>query len=73
MPGKSLVLMFGVTGLIYCIHFAAAFHLSVQPDATDPSVDPLTNGAEGSDIKKLSHGVAIILLFSTSFCVPAII
>ena len=38
--------------------------MAVQPDASNPSDDPLTNGAEGEDIKKLSHGVAIILLFS---------
>lgn len=38
--------------------------MAVQPDATNPDEDPLTNGQEGEDIKKLSHGVAIILLFS---------
>ena len=34
----------------------------MQP--TSGEADPLTNGQEGDDIKKLSHGVAIILLFS---------
>ncbi|KAI5115444.1 hypothetical protein M0805_006758, partial [Coniferiporia weirii] len=38
----------------------AAFHLAVQPIDGD---DPLTDGQESEDIKKLSHGVAIILLF----------
>ena len=58
--------------LIVLVH-KAAFHLAVQPDASDPTDDPLTNGAEGADIKKLSHGVAVILLFSALHFSPSII
>ena len=43
---------------------AAAFHFAVQPESTDASTDPLTDPEELADIKKLSHGVAIVLLFS---------
>ena len=38
------------------LFISAAFHLSVQPDPNGE--DPLTNGAEGSDILKMSHGVS---------------
>ncbi|PAV16682.1 Calcium proton exchanger [Pyrrhoderma noxium] len=48
---------------VIAVLLPGAFHLAVQPDATNPDEDPLTNGQEGEDIKKLSHGVAIILLF----------
>ncbi|KLO13483.1 calcium/proton exchanger [Schizopora paradoxa] len=46
---------------VIAVLLPAAFHLSVQPDPNGD--DPLTNGAEGSDILKMSHGVAVILLF----------
>ncbi|KAH8109579.1 calcium/proton exchanger [Phellopilus nigrolimitatus] len=48
---------------VIAVLLPGAFHLAVQPDASDPTHDPLTDGQEGADIKKLSHGVAIILLF----------
>ena len=55
---------------------AFASHFAVQPQATDTSSDPLTDPQELADIKRLSHGVAIVLLFSacrflrrtTSYC-----
>ena len=46
---------------------AAAFHFAVQPESTDASTDPLTDPEELADIKKLSHGVAIVLLFSACY------
>ncbi|EJD06395.1 calcium/proton exchanger [Fomitiporia mediterranea MF3/22] len=47
---------------VIAVLLPAAFHFAVQPDASDPSEDPLTNPQEAADITKLSHGVAIILL-----------
>lgn len=44
-------------------HETAAFHAAVEPI---DGKDPLTDGQESNDIKRLSHGVAIILLFSES-------
>lgn len=60
--------MFRTTSIQFS--FSGAFHLSIQPDSR--TIEDLTTGQEGSDIKKLSHGVAIILLFSscpTCLCV----
>ncbi|TFY61310.1 hypothetical protein EVG20_g7102 [Dentipellis fragilis] len=56
---NSSLLTLSVIGVL----LPAAFHMAVEPDPDDPSHDPLTNQQEGSDILRVSHGVAIVLLF----------
>ncbi|THH09302.1 hypothetical protein EW145_g2120 [Phellinidium pouzarii] len=45
---------------VIAVLLPAAFHFALQPIDGN---DPLTDGQESEDIKMLSHGVAIILLF----------
>jgi len=49
-----------LTVSVIAVLLPAAFHLALAPTG---STDPITDSSEGSDILKLSHGVAIILLF----------
>ncbi|THH12715.1 hypothetical protein EW146_g7433 [Bondarzewia mesenterica] len=55
---NSSLLTLSVIGVL----LPAAFHMAVTPDNSSET-DPLTNAQEGGDILKISHGVAIVLLF----------
>ncbi|ETW83093.1 H+/Ca2+ exchanger Vxc1-like protein [Heterobasidion irregulare TC 32-1] len=55
---NSSLLTVSVIGVL----LPAAFHMAVTPD-TSTETDPLTNAEERADLLKLSHGVAIVLLF----------
>ncbi|KAL5526119.1 hypothetical protein ACEPAG_7457 [Sanghuangporus baumii] len=47
---------------VVAVLLPAAFHFAVEPESSS-SVDPLSDPQELADIEKLSHGVAIVLLF----------